>query len=197
MPARWSSATAVSIFATRCGFAPRFGQPGAHRLDVFGTAHERETDEVGLDLHGHLERDRVGVGERLDVTFGARHVHALARPQHSGAHDAAPHVVAVDALDAQHDRAVGEEHFVADAHPAREIGDGRGHAVLVALDRLGGQHDLGVDAQLDLVVHDRSGAQLRAGQVDEHADRAVERGRRGARASPRARRAPRACRAPR
>ena len=37
---------------------PALREPGAHRLDVFGTAHERETDEVGLDAHRHLQRDR-------------------------------------------------------------------------------------------------------------------------------------------
>ena len=84
-------------------------------------------------------------------------------------------------FDHENDRAVGEEHFVADAHPAREIGDRRGDAVLVAFDVGGGEHDGRVDAQLDLVVHDGAGAQFGAGQVDEHADRAVQGGRRGAR----------------
>ena len=54
------------------------GQAGAHGFDVFGTPHERQAHEIGLDLDRHVERDGVGFGERLDVTFGARHVHALA-----------------------------------------------------------------------------------------------------------------------
>ena len=112
------------------------GQTGAHRVHVFGAPDERETHEVGLDLDGHLQRDRVGVGERIDVAFGARHVHALAGPQQPFAHNTALDVVAVDLLDAQHDRAVGEEHLVADAHPACELGNRGGYAVLVTLDRL-------------------------------------------------------------
>ena len=137
------------------------GEAGAHGFDVFGPAHERQAHEVGLDPHGHAQRDRVGFGERIDVTLGTRHVHALAGAQHAVADDPALDVVAVDLLDAQHDCAVGEEHFVADPHPTREVGDGGRHAVLVAGDRLGGEHDEAAHAQLDFVAGDRPGTQLR------------------------------------
>ena len=102
-----------------------------------------------------------------------------ARTQHAGAHDAALDVVAVDPLDAEHDRAVGEEHLVADAHPLRELGNGGGDSVLVAFDRLRREHEAAVHAQLDLVVLDGTRAQLRTGKIDEHADDAVERSGRG------------------
>jgi len=55
------------------------------------------------------------------VALGARDVHALAGTEHTGPYDAAADVVAVDSFDDQHDRAVGEEHLVTDAHPAGEV----------------------------------------------------------------------------
>ena len=157
------------------------GRRAANRLHVFGPAHERKPDEVGSDSHRHVERDGVGVGERFHVPFGARDVHAFARAQHARPHDPAFHVVTVDALDTQHDLAVGEEHFVADAHPLRELGNGGRHAVFVTDDRLRGEHEPSVHAELDLVVLHRARAQLRTGQVDEHADDDAQRRGCGAR----------------
>ena len=182
MPARWSSATAVSIFATRCGLRAALRQAGAHRFDVFRTAHEREPDEVGLDAHRHLERDRVGVGERFDVTFGARHVHALARPQHAGAHDAALDVVAVDASRRT-------------TRSRRRRGTPRRRPAPNARDRgwwstRGARRPRSASAVSTKRLSIRSSTSSSAtgpvrsfgpGQVDQHADRAVERRGRGAR----------------
>ena len=173
---------------------PALGEAGTYRLDVFGVAHEREPDEVGLDAHRHLERRLVGVGEGLHVTLGAGHVHALARSQDPGVHHPARDVVAVDAFDAEHDRAVGEVDLVADARPRRELRDGRRHVVLVADDRLRGEREHRVGVQLDLVAGDRAGTELGAREVDQHADGRVERGCGGPRRPRPAVRARRVCR---
>ena len=58
MPGRWSSATAVSIFATSMRPVPALGQARPYGFDVFGAAHERQADEVGLDRDRHLAAPR-------------------------------------------------------------------------------------------------------------------------------------------
>ena len=150
------------------------GQSGAHRFDVFGPAYEREPDEVGLDRDRHLERSRVRVREGLDMRLGPGHVHALARAQAAAAYDLAQHVAVDDAGDAQHDRAVGKVDLVAGGDPSSELRERGRDAVHVADDGRGREHDLAAGFELDLVVGHRARAHLRAGKVDEHADRATE-----------------------
>ena len=117
------------------GPVPALRQPRPNRIDVLRAAYERQADEVGLDRDRHPQRDGVGVGERLDVGFGPRDVHALTRTEDSAAHDLAHHVAVDDLFDAQHDRAVGQEDVVTRTDPAPQLGEGRRHARGVAHDR--------------------------------------------------------------
>jgi hypothetical protein len=72
------------------------GEHGAHALDVFGAAHEREPEEVDLGGDRHFQRQGIAGGEGFDVRFGARQVHALARAQGAAANDFGAHVLPTD-----------------------------------------------------------------------------------------------------
>ncbi len=103
-------------------------------------------------------------------------MHPLARAQHSAAHDVAHDVAVVDAVDPQHDRAVGEEDIVARPDPARELRQRGRDAVRVTDD--GGRREDESIARIELhfVVGDGTGPHLRSGQVDQHSDRSPELG---------------------
>ena len=75
-------------------------QQRAHCFDVLGTPHERQARRSRPCTRiAIVSATGVGIGERLDVRLGPRHVHALARPEDAAAHDLAHDVIAVDPFD--------------------------------------------------------------------------------------------------
>ena len=145
--------------------------------DVLGAADEAQRHEVDADLDAGAQVLEVLLGHRWQLVGGAGDVEALARCDDAAELDLAVEFARVGARrqHAQAHRAVGEVDGCARLQRGRETGPADRHALGVArvvVGRGGGERDRVTAAQHDLVVGERSDADLRAGEVLEDRDRA-------------------------
>ena len=158
---------------------PAFVHERAHAFDVGRGADERNADPIDAGLETEREVFEIAIGHRVERERAVGIVDPLHRPQRAAGFDPRMHFVAVDRLDAQRDRAVGQVDQLAGVDVAREPGIGDADAGGRPGHRFGRQRERCTVGEKDRrrAVGERSGADLRSRQVLQHGDVHAELGR--------------------
>ena len=144
-------------------------EAGPELVEVGGRAHEREGDEVGVELGGEREVVDVLVGDRGQLGPRPGDVDALARGQRAGGAHARDDLALLDAVDREAGDAVADHDLAALGDQAREAGEVDHHAVVPAA-AVAAEHDGLVELERARLGAGRE-AQLGTLQVEQQADR--------------------------
>ena len=151
---------------------------GLNQLFRFGAisaaADKRQRKVIDGLLRGPLQIVAILFGQRRNGQSDAGQIDALALAENSAIDYPADDVGVGRAFNAQFDRAIVKQDARARMHIARHAGIVRRDLSVVAFDVASGDDELLVVFQLyRLMVLERAGANLRAGKIDQHGQRAV------------------------